>query len=125
MVICDVVFNYVPLFPLGELTRCYLDIHYFTFPPILRRLLCRSTTYTQAVILLLHKDSHHSYDCKSQNISLISLQEELQNVCYHCIFIYRSRKAFAHPIIDLIHHGSTFLKVFYFLRCSCARRHPL
>lgn len=31
MVICDVVFNYMLLFPLGELTRCYLAIYYFSF----------------------------------------------------------------------------------------------
>lgn len=45
MVICDVVFNYVLLFPLGELTRCYLAIHYLTFTSILseKRFLCRNT----------------------------------------------------------------------------------
>lgn len=47
MVIRDVVFNCVLLFPLGELTHCYLAIHYFTFTNILseKGLLC-SNTYT-------------------------------------------------------------------------------
>lgn len=69
MVICDVVFNYVPLFPLGELTRCYLDIHYFTFPPILRRLLCRST-HTHRLLFYPYIKTHTIVMIINHKISL-------------------------------------------------------
>lgn len=122
MVICDVVFNYVLLFPLGELTRCYLAIHYFTFTSILseKRFLCRCTHTHRVCFTLLSGCSPQL--CKSQNISPLSLQEDLKNVCYCYIFNYRSWKAFSHYIAGLICHGSTVLKVFYFLRCFCARK---
>lgn len=54
MVICDVVFNYVLLFPLGELTRCYqaIQTEIVEFYSILseKRFLCQEHIYTQSVI---------------------------------------------------------------------------
>lgn len=60
MVICDVVFNYVLLFPLGELTRCYLASHYFAFTGILRRDFSAGARIHVGSDFHLGKDSPHS-----------------------------------------------------------------